>query len=304
MSDILHRHACSPFGATTAGSFTLVTASGPSGVAKTAFGVAMIRAEESRRADRLFDDPYADAFLRAVPGLFAAETRAAERPGSDIADWGSAFWAHAVVRTRFFDDWLLGTSVHGINQVVLLAAGLDTRAYRLAWPPGCTLYELDLPETLAFKDAVLNAEAAVPRCDRRPVGVDLREEWAQPLIAAGFDATDPTAWLIEGLFIYLSAEEAARLLTTIGELSAPGGEVAFEYENLRTDPLRAHAATSPAMASYTALWKGGLPDPYAWLRMEGWQPERHDRATVAAEYGRPMIAGSEGGFLTARVRGN
>ncbi len=271
----------------------------PSGVAKTALGVAMIRAEESRRGDRLFNDPYADAFLRAAPGAFAAEERAAQEPGNDVAALGRSFWGHAVVRTRFFDDWLLGAAKRGIRQVVIVAAGLDTRAYRLGWPPGHTLYELDLPEIFAFKDNVLAAEAAVPRCERRSVAVDLREEWTEPLLAAGFDTSDPAAWLIEGLFIYLSADEAARLLAMVGELSAPGSEVAFEYESLGTDAMRARAADSPVMASYAALWKGGLPDPAGWLSAHGWRAEQHDRATVSSRYGRPTQGDSRGGFLTA-----
>ncbi|HEY5473431.1 MAG TPA: SAM-dependent methyltransferase, partial [Candidatus Limnocylindrales bacterium] len=102
----------------------------PVGVAKTALGVAMVRAQESQRDDRLFNDPYAEAFLIASPGAFDAEQRAAEAGAGDMAPWGAAFWSHAVTRTRFFDDYLLDATAHGIRQVVLLAAGLDTRAYR------------------------------------------------------------------------------------------------------------------------------------------------------------------------------
>jgi methyltransferase (TIGR00027 family) len=108
---------------------------------------------------------------------------------------------------------------------VLVAAGLDTRAYRLEWPPGCTLFELDLPEIFAFKDRVLASVGAAPRCDRRlPIAVDVREQWTPSLIGASFDSTELTAWLIERLCIYLSFEEADRLLTMVGELSAPGSE--------------------------------------------------------------------------------
>ena len=108
----------------------------PIGVGKTALGAAMVRAHESRRADRLFNDPYAEAFLMAAPGAFDMEQRAAEAGAGDMALWGATLWSHAVIRTRFFDDYLLDATARGIRQVVLLAAGLDTRAYRLRWPPG------------------------------------------------------------------------------------------------------------------------------------------------------------------------
>jgi methyltransferase (TIGR00027 family) len=125
----------------------------------------MVRAQESRRADRLFEDPYAEAFLRAAPGVFEPEQRAARR-GGDMASWGIAFSAHAVIRTRFFDEYLRQASATGIRQVVLLAAGLDTRAFRLPWPAGIHLYELDLPQVLDFKDRVLTKHGALARCDR------------------------------------------------------------------------------------------------------------------------------------------
>jgi methyltransferase (TIGR00027 family) len=136
------------------------------GVAKTALGVARARARESRREDRLFGDPYAQAFVEAAPGVFPQEPatwqqRAALGP---LAPLGAAFHAHAVIRTRFFDDYLAGAAGAGCRQVVLLAAGLDTRAFRLAWPAGVRLFEVDLPGVLAFKEPVLAACGAVPRC--------------------------------------------------------------------------------------------------------------------------------------------
>jgi len=103
----------------------------------------------------LFNDPYAEAFLMAAPGAFDAQQRAAEAGAGDMASWGAALWSHAVIRTRFFDDYLLDATARGIRQVVLLAAGLDTRAYRLRWPHGVRVYELDLPEVMGFKGEVL-----------------------------------------------------------------------------------------------------------------------------------------------------
>ena len=272
----------------------------PAGVGKTALGVALIRAMESRRPDRLFDDPYAGAFLAAVPGMFDAQARAAAaEPGR--RSFGVVLAVHTVLRTRFYDDHLLAAAGDGIRQVVLLAAGLDTRAYRLPWPDGTRLYELDLPEMLAFKHEILAGTDAVARGDRRAVPVDLREEWSGPLAAAGFDPAAPTAWLVEGLLIYLSADEADRLLGTVGALSAAGSRIAFEYEDLDSDPVRAQIRGTPAMAEWTALWKGGLPDYPAWLAAHGWAPTVHDRAEIAAGYGRPLDWPAAGGFVTATL---
>jgi methyltransferase (TIGR00027 family) len=277
---------------------------GPTGVGKTALGVAMVRAEESQRSDRLFDDPYAAAFLAAAPGAFDRERQAAERAtaGADdggMASWGAAFWSHAVIRTRFFDDYLLEAAERGIRQIVLLAAGLDTRAYRLAWPTGIRLYELDLPEVLGFKERVLAEQAAVARCERRAIATDLRQEWATPLTRAGLRPDEPTAWLPEGLLIYLSLDEAAHLLTTVGDLSAPGSRLAFEFEDLAVDAMRQQARATPTMNEYAALWKGGLPDPPGWLAGHGWHPEIHNRAEVTAGYGRAASGSTAGGFVTA-----
>ena len=271
----------------------------PTGVGKTALGVAMVRAEESRRGDRLFDDPYPAAFLAAAPGVFDREQRAAAAGVGGMAGWGAVFWSHTVIRTRFFDDYLLDAAGRGIRQVVLLAAGLDTRAYRLAWPAGVRLFELDLAGVLDFKQRVLDEQAAVPRCERRAIAADLREDWTTPLAGAGLHHVQPTAWLLEGMLIYLSADEAANLLTAVDNLSAPGSRVAFEFDDLDTDTMREQARTMPAMAEYAALWKGGLPDAAGWLAGHGWRPEVHNRAEVTARYGRTVSGPSTGGFGTA-----
>jgi O-methyltransferase involved in polyketide biosynthesis len=109
--------------------------------------------------------------------------------------------------------------------------------------------------------------------------------------------------LIEGLFIYLSFDEAGRMLTMVSELSAARSELAFEYESLGCDPMRTRASSSPVMAAYAALWKGGLPDPHAWLAAHGWLPERHDLDTIVAQYGRSAVGSPAGGFVTATRSG-
>jgi methyltransferase (TIGR00027 family) len=269
------------------------------GVGKTALGVARMRAHESQRPDRLFNDPYAQAFVTAAPETFPDGQAGSGEPAS----LGAVFAFHTVIRTRFFDDYLLAACTSGCQQVVLLAAGLDTRAFRLAWPPGTGLFELDLPAVLTFKDQVLAGQAAVPQCERTVLPIDLREDWPTPLTKAGFQPARPTAWLVEGLLIYLSADEAAHLLTTVGELSAPHSQIAFEHGNIADSSLLAHARTMPTMDQFTSLWKGGLrQDAPDWLTHHGWQVKTHDHANLATSHGRPVPGHSAGGAVTAERR--
>ncbi|HEY6424187.1 MAG TPA: SAM-dependent methyltransferase [Pseudonocardiaceae bacterium] len=262
-------------------------------------GVAAIRARESRRADRLFVDPYAQAFLDAAPSVLPAE------PGdlAALGPLGAMFSYLGVIRTRFFDDYLLAAVAGDCRQVVLLAAGLDTRAFRLAWPDGVRLFEVDFPAVLSFKDQALARQATVPvpRCTRKIVAADLRANWQADLVEAGFEHTVPTAWLAEGLLIYLSAGDAARLLTSVGELSTAGSRLAFEHVTIAdTTVVLTQARTMPAMDEWTALWKGGLgQDAPEWLASRGWTTHTHDSATLGTSYGRAAPAQLSGGFLTA-----
>jgi methyltransferase (TIGR00027 family) len=271
-----------------------------SGVGETSLGAAMLRAEESARADRLFDDPYAAAFVAAAPDAFAD----GPDPGDpEIAALKDAFCAHMAVRTRFYDDYLLAASAHGCQQVVLLAAGLDARAFRLDWQPGVRLFELDLPQVLSFKDAVLADERAVPRCTRTAVSVDLTHDWMTPVIEAGFDANVPTAWTAEGLLAYLSDEDAVRLLIQVGDLSSPYSQLAVESARLADDSTLTQARALPALDQIATLWAGGLrQDAAHWLREHSWSVQELDRPTLAARYQRASADTSTGVFLTAERR--
>lgn len=186
-------------------------------VADTARWTAAERARESARPDRLFDDPLAEA-------LAGEQGRAlSERMRRD----GMFDTPGFAVRTRFFDDVLThSVSTRGAaSQAVLVAAGMDTCAFRLELPRDLAWYELDRPELLALKDQVLAEVGAAPRCARRPVGVDLTAEWAGPLRVAQFDSTRPTMWLVEGLIFYLDPAAVHLLLDEITRLSAPGSEL-------------------------------------------------------------------------------
>ncbi|MEV4440769.1 SAM-dependent methyltransferase [Streptomyces sp. NPDC049577] len=247
--------------------------------------VARVRAQESAAENALFEDPYAAAFVAASGEPLRP------RPGPGPLAAVLAF--QTVVRTRFYDDQLLHS---GHDQVVLLAAGLDTRAYRLGWPPGTRLYEVDLPPVLDFKHRVLAARSAEPRCERAAVPADLlTPTWADRLREAGFDPTRPATWLVEGLLVYLTAEQSAALLTTVGELSAPGSMLALERGRSGRTVL-----DDPSVAHITSLWKGGLGAGTAdWLAGHGWHPRNHPLDEVAAHYGRPTANPSGTGFITA-----
>ncbi|MEV5575549.1 SAM-dependent methyltransferase [Spirillospora sp. NPDC052269] len=261
------------------------------GVGRTALGVARMRAAEHLREDRLFADPFAEAFAAAgpppVPGT-----------GGSMRD---LMVLQVIIRTRFYDDYLLGAAASGIRQVVLLAAGLDTRAFRLDWPDGVRLFEVDLPDVLAFKDVTLGD--AEPRCERTAVAADLREDWAGRLPAAGFDPSRPTAWLVEGLLIYLSEDDTASLLDGVGAMSAAGSRLATEGGS-GTDWLIGLARTHPEQFPAGGLWKGGLGEASAsWLEDHGWSVEEQGLGDVAASYGRPAPDATPRGFLIAERSG-
>lgn len=214
------------------------------GVGVTALAVAAGRAIESGRPDALIDDPYAARFVKeaqaeapfpALPGdLDGSGTVADDADPTGIWSMTSEYMG---VRSRVFDDFLSGAADGGVTQVVILASGLDTRGFRLAWPAGTRCFELDQPAVLDFKLRVLREEGAEPSCDHHPVPVDLRDDWAAALEAAGFDRTRPTAWLAEGLLPYLPPEAEARLFSEITRLSAPGSRFAVEQINDMTASL-------------------------------------------------------------------
>jgi methyltransferase (TIGR00027 family) len=255
-----------------------------------------MRAAESHRTDHLFHDPYAEAFGAAAPQAFAEELG----PHPELSGFGARFATMVAVRTRFYDDYLLASCDSGCRQVVLLAAGLDARAFRLAWPPGTRLFELDLPEVIEFKEEVLTRLEAVPRCKRIVLAADLRQDWTARMIEAGFAGAETTAWLAEGLLRYLSADEASQLLGSVGELSSRGSRLSLNYSSESGSFPLVRAKEMPAMAEFASLRKGGLgentPD---WLTRHGWMVQTHDRAAVAASYGRNLAEHGSGAFLIA-----
>jgi methyltransferase (TIGR00027 family) len=205
------------------------------------------------------------------------------------------------VRTRFFDDEVRAACDGGIRQVVLLAAGLDCRAFRLDWPDGVRLFELDLPEMFAFKEPVLASAGAVARCERAVVTVDLRGPWADVLTTAGFDPGAATGWLAEGLLPYLNRVDGDRLLAMVTELSAPGSRAVFDHIETTASDRPAMRATSEAVRQMGARLMPTADSPLDWLAAHGWQA-RHFRVPALGEgYGRPLPAGVDMAASNAAV---
>jgi methyltransferase (TIGR00027 family) len=261
-------------------------------IAATSRWMAAARARESERGDRLFYDPLA-ATLAGPEGFSWLRHMTA-------AAWSSGPGLYPVIRTRFFDDYLLGACQRlGVRQVVLAAAGLDTRAFRLDWPAGTRVYELDLPEVLLAKEGVIEDSGAKATCERRTVAADLREAtWPEALLAAGYEPQRPSIWLIEGLLFYLTAEAVDALLAKVDSLMAPGSLVGLDVMN--SDLFLAPVAwlLHAALARRGAPGRFGTNDPEALMIRHGFDADVTQPGEHGANFGRwptPM--------LTREVRG-
>lgn len=201
------------------------------GVGVTALLVAAARAIETHRPDSLARDVFAEHFVLAAPASAGWPIHPRQVPEGDADPLWGRFARYFGLRTRVLDDFLL-QSVHagGARQVVLLGAGLDSRAFRLDWPPGCVIFEIDREEVLAFKHQVLDGLSAAPKAARVPVPMDLRADWAGALPGAGFDPAAPSVWLVEGLLFYLPPAAETYLIDTVDRLSTAGSALAFEVK--------------------------------------------------------------------------
>jgi methyltransferase (TIGR00027 family) len=257
-----------------------------SSVGATATMVAAARAIATSADDALINDPFAEPLVRAVgvdffTKLASGELRA-EELDADSASVGMARMTdNMAVRTKFFDEFFTDAAAAGIRQAVILASGLDSRAYRLAWPAGTTVYEIDQPDVIEFKTRTLAEFGAEPTADRRTVAVDLRFDWPSALVAAGFDPSQPTAWSAEGLLGYLPPDAQDKLLDTITELSAIGSRVAVE-STPGIDPAD-HEKAIERMQESAQQWRNhGFELDFADLIYMG---ERNEASTYLADHG-------------------
>ena len=258
-----------------------------SSVGATAVMVAAARAAETARDDALINDPYAKILI-ADAGTGAWEymldddfiAKVAEAD-AELAPLFEHMGNYQAVRTHFFDDYFARAVEAGIRQVVILAAGLDSRAFRLPWPAGTTVYEIDQPKVLEYKSATLAAHRVQPSADRREVPIDLRQDWPAALRDAGFDPAAPTAWLAEGLLMYLPADAQDRLFAQVTELSAPGSRVAAESMGMHAEDRRERMRER--FAALTAQF--GIDEPMDIAELTYEDPDRAEVADWLAAHG-------------------
>lgn len=268
-----------------------------SSVGATATMVAAGRAVVSRDPDGLIDDPFAAPLVRAVGVEFFTKIADGELDFTDIdpqsAPRVQANIAEMAVRTKFFDDSFEAATAGDIRQAVILASGLDSRAYRLAWPTGTVVYEIDQPDVIEFKTRTLADLGAAPTAERRTVAIDLRNDWPTALQDAGLDPDIPTAWCAEGLLIYLPPQAQDLLFDRIHSLSAPGTTVATEYvPALRDfDPDKAREATAVFqqhgldLDMPSLVYHGERHHPGEYLAAKGWQMSGVARSDLFGRYG-------------------
>ncbi|KUI30000.1 class I SAM-dependent methyltransferase [Mycobacterium sp. GA-2829] len=277
-------------------------------VGSTALFVAASRALEARKPEPLAVDPYAEVFCRAVGGDWAALFDGAAPDHILHTAFGEHFVDFQGARTRYFDAYFAAATAAGVRQIVLLAAGLDSRAYRLAWPDGTVVYELDQPQVLEFKRQVLADRGENPAAERREVPVDLREDWPAALIAAGFDPARPSAWLAEGLLMYLPATAQEALFSGIDAMSADGSWVAVE----ESVPMPAEAfaykreeerAEGNEGTFFTLVYNERLAPAEQWFGERGWAAEPTLLADYLAGVGRPApVDDPEVGAMIGAIR--
>ncbi|MBU8816565.1 class I SAM-dependent methyltransferase [Mycolicibacterium goodii] len=282
-----------------------------SSVGATATMVAAARAIASAEPNGLIDDPYAADLVRRVGVEFLTKLVDGDiaLDGDDAAAV-ELMVSMMAVRTRFFDDFFCDAAGAGIRQAVILASGLDSRAYRLGWPAGTVVYEIDQPQVIEAKTAAMAELGAAPTGERRTVAVDLRGDWPAALRAAGFDPEKPTAWIAEGLLVYLPPEAQDRLFDNITALSAPGSRLATEFHHDIASSVRARGqAMSERWRDHgfdvdlSDLWYDGDRNPAdEYLAEHGWQVSSRTRPEVFAAYGRTFPDGSPGGQDTALMR--
>jgi methyltransferase (TIGR00027 family) len=278
-------------------------------VGATAVMVALARAAETASAEPLIRDQFAEVLVSTpelegvreqVAAWWAPEPDAGSGDDPDFTVDPRHMINYQAVRTHFFDAYFANAAQAGIRQVVILAAGLDSRAYRLAWPDGTVVYEIDLPKVLAYKAETLATHGAAPVVDRRAVPVDLRHDWPRALRDAGFDATRPTAWLAEGLLPFLPAPAQEAMFASIDELSASGSRVAVEIFGVdqekrreaeqRWQELRARREARGQDTSFNPfdLWfdDGGRPECADWFGARGWTTRAVNAREEALRLGR------------------
>jgi methyltransferase (TIGR00027 family) len=286
-----------------------------SSVGATATAVAAARAIASQGPAPLLADPLAEPLVRAV-GLEAfVKLVDDDLPATaEPAFTRQHMREQMAVRTRYFDDFFTAATAAGIRQAVILASGLDTRAYRLGWPTGTVVFEIDQPAVIDFKSQTLAGLGAAPTADRRTVSIDLRDDWPTALRDSGFDPGLPTAWIAEGLLVYLPPEAQDRLFDNITALSAPGSRLATEEMDMTSLPANwAEKLTERSQRAGTGInlaelfYTGKRASAATYLRQHGWLTDilKSDDAFAANGFEQPddewRTFGGDSGYLSATL---
>jgi len=278
------------------------------GVGLTALMVAAARAIETHRHDSLAQDIYAEHFVLAAPASAGWPVRMQQVPDGEANPLWGRFARYFGLRTRVLDDFLLQSVHPDARQVVLLGAGLDSRAFRLDWPPGCVIFEIDREGVLAFKHEVLGGLSATPKAARIPIPVDLSADWVGALTDAGFDPAAPSVWLAEGLLFYLPNAAETYLIDTVDRLSASGSALAFEVKvekdllEYRNSPIYTSTKHQIGIDLLNLFDGEPRPDSAADLARKGWSTsvltpfdftQRHGRGPLPeAEERNDALAGN------------
>ena len=250
-------------------------------IERTALLTAALRADETRRPDRLYEDPYAATFAGDLGPALLAEIREVTFPRDATRTLPSTPDYNAI-RTRFFDEYVAADTT---GQVVLAPAGLDSRAYRLDWPAGTSLFEIDRPAVLDVKSDLLRA--APSRVDRRTVAVDLTHDgWGRSLVATGYDPARPSTWLLEGLLYYIPEDAVHRILDRVRALTAPGSRVAADIVNAEALVLPNMRGLLDVFARWGCPWRFGTDEPEALFARHGFTVDAVQPGDPRADYGR------------------
>jgi methyltransferase (TIGR00027 family) len=273
-------------------------------VGATATMVAAARAVATKADNPIINDQYAEPLVKAVGVDFLTRWASGDLDAAEVDSEDSSWKLQQMpdamaARTRFFDAFFQDATQAGIRQAVILAAGLDARAYRLEWPAGMTVFEVDQPEVIAFKTETLSELGASPTTDRRTVAIDLRNDWPAALAEAGFDRSQPTAWIAEGLLGYLPPDAQDRLLDNIAALSADGSRLATEAipDMPEVDRDKARELMQQATEQWRAHgfdlnfeelgYQGDRADVAEYMEGLGWRSIGRPMSALLAEHGLP-----------------
>jgi methyltransferase (TIGR00027 family) len=263
-----------------------------SGPALTALGLAASRTVESGRPDRLIDDPLARVFFEAAdvslpmrldwptPGEITTGTERLHLHGS----------RYIGLRTRVYDDVLLAAAEGGIRQGVLIGAGLDSRAFRLALPADFHVIELDRKPLLEWKETVLETEGVRSRCRRSWIGADLRGAWSSELPGSGFDAGAPTVLIAEGVLPYLTPGEQAHFLAELDSIATADSVLALDriVHDRHSGNRIASLSRRSGLDMTELLAPGESNGIVAALQDRGWTVREIAVEDIATSYGRDL----------------